>query len=171
MVRLLFIILIIEILMPGCRKQDNPKLSGTDTINNKLYGTGPYFPYGFSFSKGKIVSALDNPGPDITVYADRNIDGSIKEISFDTSNYEDSFSLIGEYDAETTAIQIFSDLITIGNIQWSARAIPLKNNQVWVYRNSDLYYVKLRIINTVKEIRQDLPYAECTFEWAILKID
>ena len=44
-------------------------------------------------------------------------------------------------------------------------ADPINANQVWVYRTGTETYAKIRIISTVNEIRDDMPYGECTFEW------
>ena len=44
-------------------------------------------------------------------------------------------------------------------------ADPVIANQVWVYRTGTETYAKIRIISTVNETRDDLPYGECTFEW------
>jgi hypothetical protein len=163
--RLLFIFLLLLATLSVCKKTDSPVTSGTVTLRSTLYGTGPYYANGFSFSLAKEISTISNPGPDITVNISKNLDGTIKEVSFEASNYENSFSLIGSYETETSAIQTFTDLLTFGYVQWIARAIPVKNNQIWLFRSGTGKYVKLRIITLEEKIIQDQLSAECTFEW------
>ena len=69
MKRLLVIIFLHAFVLNSCQKTDTtPAGSGTVTIDNKTYQSTTYYIYGFSFSKAKKVSTLENPGPDITVY-------------------------------------------------------------------------------------------------------
>jgi hypothetical protein len=44
-------------------------------------------------------------------------------------------------------------------------ADPVTENQVWIYRSGNEKYAKIRIISTVNEIRENLPFGECRFEW------
>jgi hypothetical protein len=163
---LLVIILLLSTLL-GCKKADGPVTSGTATIRSTLYGTGPYYSKGFSFSAGKEVSTISDPGPDMTVNVSKNTDGSINinMISFETPNYYNSFSLIGEFESVTTAVQAFTNLKTVGDVNWTASAIPLKINQIWLYRNDSGKFVKLRIISLVEITIQNQLSVECTFEW------
>jgi len=161
----LIIILLLLSTLAGCDKDDTSSVSGTVTLESTLYGSGPYYAYGFLFSGAEKVTTLSDPGPDITVFVWKNLDGTIKEISFETSNYYNSFSLIGEYGNEAAAMQVFNDLTTVGSVQWTQQAIPLKNNQVWLYRSDDVKYAKLRLVSLVEKSIQEQPVAECTFEW------
>lgn len=161
----IIIIIIFFVTLAACKKTDSPVTSGTVTLESTLYGTGPYYANGFSFSTAKEVSTISNPKPDITVNISKNLDGTIKEVSFETSNYENSFSLFGVFESEAAAIQAFVGLLTINDVQWNARAIPLKNNQIWLYRSSTGKYVKLRVITLDEKMIQGQLSAEITFEW------
>jgi hypothetical protein len=163
--RFIIIFLLVLATFSACKKTDSPVTSGTVTLRSTLYGTGPYYANGFSFSTAKEVSTISDPGPDITVNVSKNLDGTIKEVSFEASNYENSFALVGTYETEAAAIQAFADLLTVGDVQWIPSAIPLKNNQIWLYRSGSGKYVKLRIITLEEKTIQGQLSAECTFEW------
>jgi hypothetical protein len=138
--------------LSGCKKKDNPVISGIATIESTLYGTGPYYAYGFSFSIAGKTTTISDPGPDITVYASKNIDGSISQISFEASNYQNSFSLASENSTEADAKLSFKELKTVGN-------------QIWLYRTNKGNYAKLRLISVNEETIQNQLCAVCTFEW------
>ncbi|MEI8225409.1 MAG: hypothetical protein WCG82_05730 [Bacteroidota bacterium] len=163
MKRSFFILLIILTILSGCRKDDTPRTSGTETIDNTLYGTGPYYANGFSFSKAKKVSTLDNMDYDITINV--NIDNPVSRLILQANNLENSFYKIGDYPAAASAVSAFNNLKTVGAYQWEGMADPINANQVWVYRTGSEQYAKIRIVSTKNEIRNNLPYGECTFEW------
>ncbi|MHB8132212.1 MAG: hypothetical protein ACYDEX_24915 [Mobilitalea sp.] len=163
--RIAFLTVLILVLFSGCKKADEQVVSGTETLVSTLHGTGPYYAFGFSFASAEKISTLSVPGPDITIFASKNVDGTIKDISLEASNFENSFSHVDEYMSEAEAVQGFNNLSTVGNTQWVASAKPLKINQVWLYKTGSGNYAKLRIISTVEEMRQSLPYGECTFQW------
>jgi hypothetical protein len=164
--QLLLIIILLLSTLSGCKKKDNPVISGIATIESTLYGTGPYYAYGFSFSIAGKTTTISDPGPDITVYASKNIDGSISQISFEASNYQNSFSLASENSTEADAKLSFKELKTVGDgIQWGPSAIQLKGNQIWLYRTNKGNYAKLRLISVNEETIQNQLCAVCTFEW------
>ncbi len=163
MKKLLFILLITLPIASGCKKDEPLHTSGSDTIDNTLYGTGPYYAYGFSFSLAKKVSTQDNPGPDIVIYV--NIDNPTQRLTFQANNYKPSFYKIGDYPDAASAITAFNNLKTIGTYQWQEMADPVNDNQVWAYRSGSEKYTKIRIISTKNETRNSLAYGECTFEW------
>jgi len=169
MKRILFISIIILTGLYGCSKDKTVPTSGTATINNTLFGTGPYYANGFSFSVAGPVSTLDDPGPDLILYV--NIDNlSSPRLTFQVENFMPSFYKLGDYADAAAAIAAFNGLTTVGTYQWTDMADPLKNNQVWVYRSGDEKYSKIRIISTINEKRPEVPtldaqYGECTFEW------
>lgn len=158
-----FILLIILTILSGCRKDDSPRTSGTVTIDNTLYGTGPYYANGFSFSKAKKVSTLDNMGYDITIYV--NNDNPVSRLILQANNFKPSFYKFGDYPDAASAVSAFNNLKTVGTYQWDGMADPINVNQVWVYRTGSEKYAKIRIVSTKNEIRNNLPYGECTFEW------
>ena len=86
-------------------------------------------------------------------------------LTFQVSNLNPSFYKLGDYPDAQSASAAFDNLTTVGNYQWTEMADPILANQVWVYRTGTETYAKMRIISTVNEIRDDLPYGACSFEW------
>jgi hypothetical protein len=164
MKRHLIAILLMTLLLAGCDNTDKPgevKLSGTDTIDNILYGAGPYYAFGFSFSSARKVSSLANPGPDIIISVYQAPDILILQ----TDAGLNGFSLAGEYDNAILAEQAFDNLTSPVVTEWDEWANPIKPNQVWIFRSATEHYAKFRIISIVSEVRNSHDYAECTFEW------
>ncbi len=148
----------------GCDDSDDPgnkKTSGTVTIDNTLYGTGPYYAIGFNFSTAAKVSSLSTPAPDITL----DLGGSLSVFILQTGSGLNGFFLEGEYADEATAKQAFASLTAPLVTVWADWANPVKPNQVWVYRSADEHYAKIRIVSVYSETRTPRDYAECTFEW------
>lgn len=159
--------MLLVLFFARCKKEstnipdiDSVRLSGIDTINNNLYGSGPYYAYGFSFPQGKKISTLSVPEPDITVDS-YNLDTLILQ----TNNYKNSFYLAGEYGNATLAEEAFDSLTSPIVLQWAIWAKPVKANQIWVYKSGTNHYAKLRIISTVSKAASPIDYAECVFEW------
>lgn len=156
------ILFILFLLLPSCNKKDDPDVSGTATINNELtldQQRQTYINYGFLFSEGKLVSNIDTPSPDIIIFRDG------LTISFEANNLKNSFSKHGEYTDQSLAKEAFNKLMSASVSQWLASAVPLKENQVWLYRSGTDKYAKIRIISIKTEIRGTFEYAECNFEW------
>ena len=163
MKRAIFILLTVFVFFTGCKKDNTPDRSGTDTIDNTLYGTGPYYANGFSFSKAAKLSTLENPGPDIVMYV--NIDDPVSRLTLQANNLKPSFYKAGDHADGGTAKSAFDNLKTVPVAQWVDMADPVTANQVWIYRSGSEHYTKIRIISTVNEVRDNIPYGECTFEW------
>ena len=162
--RLFFIQLIFLSVLAGCKKDETIRTSGTDTIDNTLYGSGPYFANGFSFSLAKKVSSLDNPGPDILLYV--NIDNpDASRLTFQTYNLNSSFFKVGDFANAEAAITAFSNLKSVDVLRWQDMADPIVANQVWIFRTGREKYAKVRIISVKNELRNNLAYGECTFQW------
>ena len=161
---LVFIILSITFLA-GCKKDEGSKFSGTFTIDNTLYGTGPYYALGFSFSLAKEVSTLEDPGPDITLIADVDIDGTIRRLLLQTENFKSSFFKYGEFSDAASAKAAFINLTSASVAVWEEWGDSIEPNQIWIFRTSTEHFAKFRIISTVAEKRSGNAYAECTFEW------
>jgi len=158
------IILIFFSILPGCKKTETTRTSGTDTIENTVYqNSQSYYAFGFSFSKAKKISNLLNPGPDITLVV--NNENTVSRLTLQTNNLDPSFYKVGDYQDETSAISAFKSLKTVNASSWQDMADPVNANQVWIYKSGDGYYTKLRIASIINEIRNSLPYGECTFEW------
>jgi hypothetical protein len=167
MKRISLVILLILIAVPGCKKKNDNKYSGTVTIDNELFGSGPYYGYGFSVPTGEKLSTLSNPLNLITLLADFDINYTITKMYFSSSNYNNSFYRFAKYNDESSAIQAFRNLTSFQNPQWTELGDSVQANQIWLYRTSDERYAKIRVISTYSETRVNMPfpYAECTFEW------
>jgi hypothetical protein len=164
MKRSFIIIFLISFVLSGCSKDEpTPADSGTVTIDNKVYQSTTYYSYGFSFSKAKKVSTLETPGPDVTLYIIS--DTPPNRLTLQVASLNPSFYKLGDYPDAQSASEAFDNLKTVGNYQWTDMADPVSANQVWVYRTGTVTYAKMRIISTVNDIRENLPYGECTFEW------
>jgi hypothetical protein len=160
--KVVLILIPILILMHSCKKEDVIPTSGTVTLNNTLAFnpvSQDYYAYGFLFSKAEKVTSNDTPAPDIMV------DSDVTSIFFQANNFRNSFYKSGEYADEASAKEAFKNITEVNATQWLGMATLLKSNQVWIYRSGTEHYAKLRIISTVMEVRNNLDYAECTFEW------
>ncbi|MBN2634174.1 MAG: hypothetical protein JXR66_11495 [Bacteroidales bacterium] len=162
--RLFLVILFLILVLSSCKDPDyriDPDTSGTVTIDNTLFGTGPYYAIGFNFDRALKISSLATPKPDITLGYD---EGSA--IFFLQTNAGiNGFHLTGEYPDQTLAKEAFDNLTTFNVNDWEEWANPLKVNQVWLYRSADEHYAKIRIIALSAEDLDPRDYAECTFEW------
>jgi hypothetical protein len=163
MKRTLYIILTLFFAVSACTKTEPTRTSGIDKIDNITYQSSTYYVYGFSFSEAKLVSTNVTPGPDIVIYV--NVDNLPARLTLQTNNLKPSFSKVGDFADEASAIAAFNNLKTVSVTQWSDMADPLKANQVWIYKSGTEYYTKFRIVSTINETRQTIPYGECTFEW------
>ena len=85
------------LLFSGCDGDDVPT-SGTVTVTNELYGSGPYYALGFSFAEARLVSTLTEPY-DIDVKAGRSTTGGPVEAFLSANTLEPSFALKGEYNS------------------------------------------------------------------------
>jgi hypothetical protein len=167
MKRISYIILIFVIILTGCKKKDDGKYSGTVTIDNELFGNGPYYAYGFSVTTGEKISTLNNPLDLITLLSDFDVDYAFTKMYFSSSNFSNSFYLFAQFNDESAALQAFRSLTSFQEPQWTELGDSVQANQVWLYRTSDEKYAKIRVISTFNEKRINMiyPYAECTFEW------
>jgi hypothetical protein len=156
------ILIVVFIFLEGCSKKEPTRTSGIDTIDNTTHFSDTYFNYGFSFSSAKLISTEKNPGPDITLYV--NVDVSPR-LTMQTNNLKPSFYKLGDYSDEASAKTAFDNLKTVSVTQWLDMADPIVPNQVWIYRSGSDVYTKFRIISTINETRQSVPYGECTFQW------
>jgi len=155
-------LLFIIYLLPGCSKENSIDTSGTATINNILsfdQKLQTYYSFGFLFSQAKLVSILEVPPPDFTIYSDGT------NLSLEANNLSNSFYRFGEYNNPEAAKEVFNNLTSANILQWEGLASPIKPNQIWIYRSGNEHYAKIRIISTVSEIRNERDYGECTFEW------
>jgi hypothetical protein len=158
-----FLLVTIILVISACTKVEKTPTSGTATIDNTVFQSATYFVYGFSFSEAKLVSNLANPGSDIIVFV--NTDNIPYRLTFQADNLKPSFYKVGDYSNEAAARQAFDNLSLVEVARWEDMADPISVNQVWIYRSGRDTYAKIRIVSTVNEIRQNIPYGECTFQW------
>jgi len=162
MKRTLYIFLIALLALSGCKKNDGPKLSGTETIDNTLYGTGPYWAMGFSFPLSKKVSTLNSPMDVITINA---FAGTFDRSYFDAQSFESPFSLYGSYSDGASASLAFKNLTSFSITQWNAIGDAVKPNQIWIFQTSTGTYAKFLVKSTIGEMRNNIPFVSCTFDW------
>lgn len=163
MKRYLLILFALILIISGCTKVEKTRASGIDTIDNTNYFSSTYYYYGFTFSTAKLVATYPPPAPDITLFV--NSDNIPSRLTFQASNLKPSFYKVGDYTNEAEAKAAFDNLLTVDVSQWEEMADPISDNQVWLYRSGAEKYAKVRIINTINEIRQNIAYGECTFQW------
>jgi hypothetical protein len=159
-------LLLLTILAVSCGRDESVPLRGTVTIDSRLYGTGPYYAFGFTFLTASRTPTNRTPMPDILVLAETNVNGDVTGVFLSTTAFLPSFKLHGEYPDAASAITAFNNLTEVsaaGN--WIDLALPVEANEVWLFRTRDEKYAKLRIIEVKGELREGIPYAECTFEW------
>ncbi len=150
-------------MLAGCTKKEATRTSGIDTIDNITYFSNTYYNYGFSFAGANLVPTTQNPGPDITIYV--NVDNQVARLTLQADNLKPSFYKVGDFTDESAAQSAFDSLKTVSVTQWQDMADSINDNQVWIYRSGSDDYAKIRIISTVNETRQSVPYGECTFQW------
>jgi hypothetical protein len=159
----LYILLAMFFAVSACTKTEPTRTSGIDKIDNITYQSSTYYVYGFSFSQAKLISTINNPGPEIVLYV--NADNLPARLTLQANNLKPSFYKVGDFPDEAAAITAFDNLKTVPVIQWSEMADPVKANQVWIYRSGTDYYTKFRIVSVINETRQSIPYGECSFQW------
>lgn len=163
MKRSISILVILLLFLPGCTKVEPTRTSGTDTIDNTRYLSTTYYYYGFSFPSAKLVPTYPAPGPDIIVFLNNgNVPATL---TLQANNLNPSFYKVGDYPDEQSAKTAFDNLKSFSASSWQEMADPIAENQIWIYRSGAEKYTKIRIIRTVNEIRQLVPYGECTFQW------
>jgi hypothetical protein len=150
------------LILAGCKKDNSPGLSGTDTINNILSDDPPYYVMGFSFPDAQKISTLKAP---LDVFTINAYPGNFDKTFFAAQNFNDPFSLYGIYADAPTASQAFKDLTSFNVTLWKPTGESVKPNQIWLFRTSLDTYAKFRIISTIGEVRNSVQYVECTFEW------
>lgn len=161
----LLIFFAILILLAGCSKKEEPILmSGTDYIETTTYMSTTYYRYGFMFSTGQKVSTIDN-GRDIVSLVVNSDNPDHRRLTLQVNNYKSSFYKAGDFADEASSIEAFNNLKTVSVSQWEEWADPITENQVWIYRTGSEAYAKFRIISTVNEMKDGVPYGKCTFQW------
>jgi hypothetical protein len=154
---------VVMLFLGGCGGKEIPN-SGTITLTNELYGSGPYYAWGLSFAEAGLVSTLKG-SYDIDVEAGALTDGGPVEPFLSANTLEPAFALKGEYGSESAAIDAFNALTDVGTVSYTDLAAPLKANQVWVVRTRTFKYAKIRIIEVTLNTLVSPPYTSCKLEW------
>src|SRR5512133_2944759 len=115
MKRAIYIILALFFAVSACTKTEPTRTSGIDKIDNTTYQSSTYYVYGFSFSEAKLVSTNVTPGPDIVIYV--NVDNLPARLTLQTNNLKPSFSKVGDFADEASAIAAFNNLKTVSVTQ------------------------------------------------------
>jgi len=158
-------------ILPGiiesCLKERGTDNAGEFTIDNNLYGYGPYYAIGFSFEQARELKTNDSPEPDITVHARTDAQGNVSGAYLDTPNLQASYALAGEFDTDTEAKDFFNNLLEVGTYTWYLFADNISEHQVYVFKTRKDNYVKFRIKDLVLNDTENGPYAQVTIEWRI----
>ena len=110
--------------MQGCGGDEVPT-SGTVTVTNELFGSGPYYAMGFSFAAADLVSTLTEPY-DIIIQAGSLTTGGPIVAFLSANTLDPSFALKGEYVTESAAISAFKALTSVGTASYIELASPLE---------------------------------------------
>jgi hypothetical protein len=162
----LFYILVFSFLvLNSCKKDETPATSGTATIDNTTTLGQTYYVYGFLFSEAKKVATLNDPVDVLTISPEVNINNEIVRITFNVNTFRECFFLFGEYSDASSASLAFNNLTSFTTPLWIDPPVEVKLNQIWLFRTSQNKYAKIRVVNTVAEKRNNVAYAECSFEW------
>lgn len=162
---LFYILFFSFLILSSCKKDETPATSGIATIDNTTTLGQTYYVYGFLFSEARKVSTLDDPADVLTISAEVNINNEIERITFNVNTFKECFFLFGEYPDASSASVAFNNLTSFSNPQWVDPPVGVELNQIWLFRTSKNKYAKIRVISTLAEKRNNIPYAECSFEW------
>ena len=154
------------LLFAGCGSEDQ-KTSGTITLTNELYEADSYYyALGLSFVEAKEVPTLpDAYRADIKLMAGPVTTGGPVVAFLSANALDPPFALAGAYGSESEAKSAFNGLKSIGIYSWVDLAAPLAASQVWIIKNRDATYAKLRIIRVTLDEAASPPEASCTLEW------
>lgn len=159
---------IILLLITNCQKEEKEKLSGESVISTKLYGTGPYYIYGFSFSTGKNhpYPGSSNVRIDLVAQALTDPQGNLTGVILASPDNEKAFYTNGTFDNFSSALAFFSSYKEIETTSFSPLSDTIIVNQVLTYRSVVPTYAKI-LITSVKFLPDKLSgqYAEIAFRW------
>ena len=169
MKKVIFLKLIVLVILLSCKKENGDVKENCSEVilSSKLYGSGPYFTYGFSFSEGKL---LKYPGSeiivDITILAQVEVDGSVSGGFLDSPNIKESFNLTAEFSTADSALNYFNNYSLVVDSAFVEMARPLKGNQIWTIRTRHNKYAKILILSVLAYLdEENIAYAQTTFKW------
>ena len=168
---LLFIGLLLILIIISCSKKEEniaKKTSGEATINSILYGYGPYYTIGFSFSEGSLVKYPDvtEVEADITILPIESLDGTVTGAYLESPGIKESFSLTAEYSSSESALNFYNNYKQIIDSVFYELAMPLEENQIWTFLTRYNKYAKLMILRvSIIRDQNNSSYVETTFKW------
>jgi hypothetical protein len=157
--------LISIILLVSCQKEKPVPVSGEVTMNSTLYGTGPYYVIGFSFSQGRLIEYRDGNVPDITILPKTDVSGNVINAFLDTPNVNPSFSLTAAFDSEDEASSFFADYLEVADNGYVSLADPILPYQIWTFKTGTGNFVKLMIRKLDTRTENQVAIAEVVFRY------
>jgi len=155
-------------LLTTCRKEEKTKLSGESVISTKLYGTGPYYTYGFSFSTGKNYPYPGTSSVRIDLVAQALTDpqGNLTGVVLASPDNDKAFYTNGTFGDSSSALAFFSSYTEAETTTFSPLSDTIVANQVLTYRSVVPTYAKI-LIPSVRFWPDNLTgqYAEIAFRW------
>jgi len=160
-----FWLAILFFMLLGCKKEEQIPVAGEVTMNSTLYGTGPYWAIGYSFSQGKLLEYRDGNVPDIIILPKTEANGTVRNAFLDSPNVFPSFSLNGTFGGAQEAETFFNNYVEAVDSGFIALADPLLTNQVWTFKTATGKYVKMLILEVTATLKDQVPYAEVRFRY------
>ncbi len=159
--------LAVMLMLAGCEKKDQQKVSGTITLTNELFSADSYYyALGLSFDEAKAVPTLpDQYRADISLMAGAVSTGGPVVAFLTVNTLKPSFALMGTYGSAGDAKKAFDALKTVGSVSYVDLAAPLEANQIWIVKTRDFKFAKLRIIEVVINTADNPVFASCKLEW------
>ena len=155
------------LLLAGCEKKDQQKVSGMITLTNELFSADSYYyALGLSFDEAKAVPTLpDQYRADISLMAGPVSTAGPVVAILTVNTLKPSFALMGAYGSAGEAKSAFNGLQTVGSVSYVDLAAPLEANQIWIVRTRDFKFAKIRIIEVVINADANPAFASCKLEW------
>ena len=156
----------VMLMLTACDGKEVP-ISGTITLTSELYDAGDhYYALGLSLDDAKAVPYFQGEDKaDILVRAGSVTDGGPVVAYLDANTLDPPFALAGTYGTAADAKNAFDGLKNVSSMFYFDLAVPLEENQVWVFKTRDYKYAKFRIITVDLDTSGDTPYASCKLEW------
>lgn len=151
-----------------CKKEEKAKLTGEAVISTRLYGTGPYYTNGFSFSTGKNHPYPGTSGVriDLVAQAVTDLQGNLTGVMLGSPDNDKAFFTNNTFSSLAEAESFFSGYTEVGPVAFSALSDTIQPFQVITFRSVVPTYAKM-LITSLKFFRGDQTgqYAEVSFRW------
>jgi len=162
--------LILLAIIPGCKKDETTvNTQGESTLSTRLYGTGPYYTYGFSFATGKNIRYPGNGSTRVDLVAQSITDPSnnIIGVVLTSPDNDHAFMVTGKYEDSDTALQAFNNYTSVADGSFSALSDTLTVNEILTFRAVNKTYAKM-LITALAKYPDSLTdeYLEIKFRWS-----